>query len=186
MRGAEALVLENIEGDVTVHELKTKFAAHAGVPVEKVKLLHNKKPVADLKTLADLGVVRDVELGIMLLGGAVAGAASTGGTGSSVASAGPASERQAVGADPMEVDAKEPASATTTGPGPDSERLAEEEGRRASQQDQHQQQQKQQDEAKGMLKTDEFWDDLSGFLAQRLRDQTTAEKLVKVFRQAAQ
>jgi hypothetical protein len=38
---------------------------------------------------------------------------------------------------------------------------------------------------KELLATDEFWDDLKGFLTQRLKDQAEGERLAQVFRKAA-
>ena len=37
----------------------------------------------------------------------------------------------------------------------------------------------------GILKTDEFWADLKGFLVQRLNDEKEGERLGKLFREAA-
>jgi len=35
------------------------------------------------------------------------------------------------------------------------------------------------------LETEEFWNDLKGFLVQRLKDEGEGERLAKVFRKAA-
>lgn len=37
---------------------------------------------------------------------------------------------------------------------------------------------------KDVLATEEFWEDLGGFLTQRLKDEAEAERVVKLFRKA--
>lgn len=63
----------------SMHALKTAYAAASGLPVDKIKLLHKKKPVGDTKTLKDVlgdDVSTDAEFGVMVLGGAATAAAA--------------------------------------------------------------------------------------------------------------
>ncbi|KAK4120811.1 hypothetical protein N657DRAFT_624402 [Parathielavia appendiculata] len=60
-------------------EVKERVADQTGIEVDKIKLLHNKKPAgADSKSLKDLlpapteASIGEVELGVMILGGAAA------------------------------------------------------------------------------------------------------------------
>lgn len=125
-----SLVLANQALNTSVFELKTAYAAqNPGLVVDKVKLLHNKKPVADSKTLKDvLGEAaegaRNVEFGVMVMGG-IAGA---------------------------------PAPTPTT----------------------------MEDGAAGteILRATEFWDDLRGFLMQKVQDEGESERLMSLFKAA--
>lgn len=62
----------------SVLDVKTAVAEQAGLLVDKIKVLHKKKPVADSKVLKDL--IGDgestVEFSVMVMGGAAAAAAS--------------------------------------------------------------------------------------------------------------
>jgi hypothetical protein len=55
----------------SILELKNRVAGDLGVPVAKVKLLQNKKPVADSKVLKELVAEREtaIELAVMVMGG---------------------------------------------------------------------------------------------------------------------
>jgi hypothetical protein len=125
---SRSLALANQALSTSVFDLKTTYAAqNPGLAVEKIKLLHNKKPVADSKTLKDvLGeaaeAARDVEFGVMVMGG-VAGV---------------------------------PTSATM------------EDGAAGSE----------------ILRTKEFWDDLRGFLIQKVQDEGESERLMGLFKSA--
>ncbi|KAL5425102.1 hypothetical protein PMIN06_007954 [Paraphaeosphaeria minitans] len=60
----------------SIYDLKTAYAAQTSLPAAKIKILYKKKPVADSKTVAEVvGVdaAAEVEFGVMVLGGAVAG-----------------------------------------------------------------------------------------------------------------
>lgn len=159
MRSGETVTLSDITLDSTIHDLKTQYAEKSGHPQDKIKLLLNKKPAADLKTLKELGVEGNVELSVMVMGGS-----------STTPMASPAVERSepplpaaAPTADKMDIDAgdaapaSEKAQAATQAPPTTSA---------------------------GLLKTEEFWADLKDFLTQRLRDQKEAEELAQVFRDA--
>ncbi|KAI5864195.1 cell-cycle control medial ring component-domain-containing protein [Durotheca rogersii] len=117
----------------SVLDIRAAVARQTGVPADKLRLLHAKKPVADSKALRDL-VAPDaaadaaVEFSVMVLGGA-----------STLASAHLAEKAQASGAQTKGAD---------------------------------------------VLRTKEFWDDLRGFLTQRIRDEKTATELTNVFQAA--
>jgi hypothetical protein len=106
--------------DTSVLDIKTQVKSQTRIPVEKMKLLLNRKPVPDSKILKDvLGETdRSVEFSIMVLGGAAA-------------------------VPPEEPEATPEAEPTGA----------------------------------AALETEKFWEDLKGFLAQRLKDQEQAETL---------
>jgi hypothetical protein len=173
------VTIPNISLSSTIYEIKTAYAQKTGLQAEKVKLLLNKKPAADLKTLKDLGVTdaaKDVELSVMVMGGA--GGASAGGS----AAGTPREQSPAVlekaaapanasAPDPMDIDEKTSA--------PRSEKAAV-----AAEAEAHAPLKKDGSGAEDVLATEEFWDDLKGFLSQRLRDEEMGEKLSKTFRAA--
>ena len=78
VKGGEPVSLPRQPLSVSAFDLKTAYAKEAGVPVDKVRLLFNKKPVADSKTLKDvLGPAAgkpsaEVAFSAMVMGGAVA------------------------------------------------------------------------------------------------------------------
>lgn len=169
MRSGETVTLPDTTLDTTIHDLKTQYAEKTGAALDKIKLLLNKKPAADLKTLKELGVKEgagNVELSVMLMG-------SGGGT---PAAQSPAVEKgdPTVSAptapptadDKMDIDPKSSA--------PMSEK-AEMEAEKVA---------PQAETAQDILKTEEFWADLKGFLAQRLRSQDEGEALIGLFREA--
>lgn len=116
-------------------DLKTAYAAqNQGLAVDKIKLLHSKKPVADSKTLKDIlgeavDAAKDVEFGVMVMG-SVAGAPTPATLEDGAAATG------AVGTD--------------------------------------------------VLRAKEFWDDLRGFLMQKVQDEGESEKLMDLFKAAWQ
>lgn len=106
----------------------------------KVKVLKDKRPVSDVKSVGELaGGDRTLALGVMVMGGIPAR---------------PAAEvTTAAGGSRMEVDERPaPVAGGTFG----AAAMAEE----------------------------GFWEDLQGFLEQRVKDQATAEKAVKIWRKA--
>lgn len=172
MRAGETVTLPSTTLDTTIHDLKTQYAEKTGASLDKIKLLLNKKPAADLKTLKDLGVSaekKDVELSVMVMGG---GGGNTPGMQSpavekadpTVSAAPPVAATG--GDDKMDIDPKASA--------PFSEK-AEMEAEKAA---------PRVETAKDILQTEEFWGDLKGFLAQRLRSQDESEALVGIFREA--
>jgi ubiquitin-like protein 4 len=105
------------------------------VPIDKIKILYAKKPVADSKTLADVlggegNGPAGAEFSVMLMGGVT----------------------------PSDEPPQEKAKGGPTAQGPS---------------------------GKEVLATEEFWDDLRGFLVQRLKDEDEGERLASVFRKAA-
>lgn len=175
MRGGEAVKIADLALETSIYEIKDQYAKQTSLPHEKIKVLLNKKPAADLKTLKELGVTGDVEFSVMVLGG---GATPSAGTPSASS---PAVEKSdpvvsvpevpvVPAADKMDVD--EQASA------PGSEKAQAETAplqKSASGQG---------PSGPGALNTIEFWTDLQDFLAQRLRDREEAERLSKVFKMA--
>ena len=168
MRNGETITLPSITLDTTIHDLKTQYATKTSIPQDKIKVLYNKKPVTDLKTLKDIGIESDAELSLMIMGG-------TGGTPRAQSPAVTAEKERVpvpvpttseAKGDPMEVDEKTSA--------PESEKAnAEAEVK------------KEVEGAAAILKTDEFWADLGGFLSQRLRDDEVAARLLTVFKSAS-
>lgn len=162
----------------SIYEIKEQYAKKTSVPHEKIKVLLNKKPAADLKTLKELGVSGDVELSVMILGG---GGATPGGGTPSASS--PAVEK----ADPA-ASVPDP----TTVPAADKMDIDEQASAPGSEKAQAQAETAPTPKATsgagpsgpGALNTIEFWKDLQDFLAQRLRDTEEAERLSKVFKMA--
>lgn len=88
----------------SVLDIKTAVASQANLLADKIKVLHKKKPVADSKVLKDLigDEEMTVEFSVMVMGGAVAAAASPAAAsdGSPVAAATPrAAEEEIAAAD---------------------------------------------------------------------------------------
>ncbi|OTB05363.1 hypothetical protein M426DRAFT_21956 [Hypoxylon sp. CI-4A] len=113
--------------NTSVLDVKNAVSKDSGIPVEKMKLLHKKKPVSDSKVLKDLAGEGEtsVEFSVMVMGGAAAIKTT------------PAQAEVAQGQSGQEV-----------------------------------------------LETKEFWDDLKGFLLQRIRDEKTAGELAETFQAA--
>jgi len=124
-----------------VLDVKHAVSQKTGLPVDKIKLLAKKKPVADSKVLKELvgeGDGTTVEFAVMVLGGAASLAAASGGeAGTGGVKAGGEDKHVAVGLSGTDV-----------------------------------------------LKTEEFWSDLGGFLQQRIRDERAAGDVLGAFRGA--
>ena len=165
MRSGESVTLTDITLDTSIHDLKTQYAQQTSQPLDKVKLLLNRKPAADLKTLKELGVHEDVELTVMVMGGASGTPAATS----------PATEKTEPPL-PAAVPLDRGAKMDIDTPAPQSEKApVEVEGTKTTGMT-----------TDGILETQEFWTDLQGFLAQRIRDESEGEKLAGVFRRAWQ
>lgn len=141
--------------------------------VDKIKVLHNKKPVpASKQTVADLvdTTTKDLELGVMVMGGAPDPPArqAAAATARSSGSAGPDSENAAVGAETS----LNPADDTNRTDGMEGIQMAIPAGKPDG------------ESGTAVLHSKEFWDDLEGFLAQRIRSQEEAARLKSVFEQA--
>jgi ubiquitin-like protein 4 len=154
----------------TVASLKDSVQLALGgasvVDVEKIKILYNKKPIpASKKTIADAvgdGAGKEIEFGVMVMGGAPDQVKS------------PAEAVSATNATPT-VDAWEPADENVT-PMEGVEKIESQPVSTVA-------------EGSGpsgveVLKQTEFWDDLQGFLQQRLGDAGEAERLRKMFEAA--
>ncbi|KAI9814022.1 MAG: hypothetical protein M1827_003486 [Pycnora praestabilis] len=146
----------------SIQELKVAVAGKAGIEgqVDKIRLLWKKKPVGDMKTLAEvLGDEgeKEVEFSVMIMGGGAAAsipaAGSTSGTGAET----PEVESIPAAASAQKGMMDEPMVDAPVAHGPSGEAL---------------------------LKTEEFWDDLKGYLMQRLKDEGEGEKVLGVFRKA--
>ncbi|KAI8963073.1 cell-cycle control medial ring component-domain-containing protein [Daldinia sp. FL1419] len=113
--------------NTSVLDIKCAVWQDTGIPVDKMKLLYKKKPVADSKVLKDLAGEGEttVEFSVMVMGGAAAIKPT------------PAQAEVAQGQSGSEV-----------------------------------------------LNSKEFWDDLRGFLLQRIRDEKTADELANTFQAA--
>uniref|UniRef100_A0A8H7NKT7 Ubiquitin-like domain-containing protein n=1 Tax=Bionectria ochroleuca TaxID=29856 RepID=A0A8H7NKT7_BIOOC len=114
--------------DTSILDLKGQVHAQTRAPVEKLKILHNKKPVPDSKVLKELLGDADtsVEFTLMVMGGAAAIPP------------------------PEEESSSRPLVVAPTGA--------------------------------DALETSLFWQDLKGFLSQRLKDDAEAEKLSTLFK----
>ncbi|TGJ78668.1 hypothetical protein E0Z10_g10088 [Xylaria hypoxylon] len=66
--------------NTSVHDVKTSVSKETGIPEDKIKILHKKKPVPDSKVLKDLVGDDDttVEFSVMVMGGAATAAATVG------------------------------------------------------------------------------------------------------------
>lgn len=129
------MTLANEALSTSILELKQKVAEQlgGGVGVERVKVLYKKKPCGDARTVREVlggeaAGAREVEFGVMVVGGA----------GGETAGSAPA------------------ASEVAQGPSAGEE----------------------------VLGGEEFWEDLTGFLLQRLKDEKMSREAVGVFRQA--
>lgn len=155
----------------SIHDLKAAYiaaAALSGVPTTKIKILYAKKPLGDTKTVGEVlpadvlhGDV-SVEFSVMVLGGGGGVATPTAGTPERVAS-------PAVGVpEPSET----PAAAVGGGVTQTEVEMGEAPAAPAP------------SEAGEVLRTEEFWADLKGFLVGRLKDEGEGERLAAVFREA--
>ncbi|KAK5951060.1 hypothetical protein OHC33_007813 [Knufia fluminis] len=194
-----SLSLPSTPPTTTITSLKAQVHAHLGGPsvvssTDKIKLLLNKKPVPSSKqTVADIvdENTKELELGVMVMGGAPDP---------------PVQETSAqTQTQTTAVKAREPEA-----PGPGSENAAveaetglnpAEEAREAGGMEGVQMQTQSQNEKSGaesesqpvqpgeesgdeVLQGEEFWKDLEGFLAQRIRSQEDARRLRGVFERA--
>lgn len=164
MRGGEAVTLSGVSLEQSVHDVKVLYAQKASLLADKIKLLLNKKPAADLKTLQDLGAEGDIEMSAMIMGGAAAEATPIAST---------AASTPGVGSTPTPSDDKMELDSQAAHPGSEKAQVEAQDSANTS-------------VGAGALHTTQFWDDLEGFLTQRLRDSDEASKLTSVFRGAWQ
>ena len=126
---------------------------YEGVDLSKVKILWNKKPIPSSKeTLGDVLEEASIKKEGVELGVMILGGVNQ--TGTPTAGT-PSTAAAATGGDPMEglEKAASPSQPVAQGPA-----------------------------GKEVLETEEFWDDLKGFLEQRLKDEGEATRLTGLFR----
>lgn len=153
--------------------------------IDKIKILHNKKPIpASKQTIGEAtgtDVGKDLELGVMVMGGAPDPPpqenTTTAITERAPEAAGPGSENAAVEAET----GMNPADVTSTSMAMEGVIPTSEKPRTESQ---SQPVQPGETSGEALLETAEFWTDLEGFLAQRLRSQEDATRLKGVFKRA--
>ncbi|THX10694.1 hypothetical protein D6D13_05202 [Aureobasidium pullulans] len=160
LKGSDQLDLPSQSPNTTVLDLKSQYAEKFSLDKTKIKVLLNKRPCTDLKTLKDIlpdPLPAQADFSLMFLAGA-----STPSTASTPAPASPVVKPQ----DSQKLP-------------PDSAPLSE-----------HAQAEAEalphaHDTATQMLQSDEFWADLKDFLVQRLRDEDQGERLIRLFRGAS-
>ncbi|KAK5938066.1 hypothetical protein PMZ80_009655 [Knufia obscura] len=196
-----ALSLPSTPPTTTIASLKQQVHAHLGGPdvvtsTDKIKLLLNKKPVPSSKqTVADIvdENTKELELGVMVMGGAPdppaqdmsaqtqAQTQTTAIKAREPEAPGPGSENATVeketGLNPAE-EAREAGGME----GVQGQKQAETEKLRAESESQPVQPGEESGDA--VLQGEEFWKDLEGFLAQRIRSQEDARRLRGVFEKA--
>lgn len=78
MKSSEAVSLERQALSTSVYDLKATYSKQTSTPIDKIKLLYSKKPVADSKTLKDvLGPAAEkppteMQFSVMVMGGTAA------------------------------------------------------------------------------------------------------------------
>ena len=67
------IVLKSQSHLTSILDLKTAVSSQSSIPVDKIRILHKKKPVGDAKVLKDLVGEEEtsVEFAVMVMGGAV-------------------------------------------------------------------------------------------------------------------
>lgn len=124
------IVLKSQSPLLSVLDLKNEVSSKASIPIDKLRILHKKKPVTDAKVLKDLVGAEDtgIEFTVMVMGGAASVTAKENDSTHSSVAQGPSGNQ--------------------------------------------------------VLATEEFWQDLEGFLTQRLKDQEVGKVLFGVFKKA--
>ncbi|KAK3490905.1 cell-cycle control medial ring component [Neurospora hispaniola] len=157
----------------SILDIKTFVSQETGMPVEKLKVLFNKKPVGDVKSLKEVlsGSVPEgggeLELSLMVMGGQA-----------TFDSAEAKAAREARLAAKADVNASETKVEVSESPEVEMKDATQESKEAAAG-----------PVAQGLsgpavLETEEFWEDLKGYLQQRIRDEKTAEEVVGRFRGA--
>ncbi|KAK4205625.1 cell-cycle control medial ring component [Triangularia verruculosa] len=139
----------------SILDIKNQISTQTGIPLPKIKLLHQKKPAQDSKTLKDIlagdNTKDELEFGLMIIGGAA-----------SVPAQPPPQQQQQQEEKPepekMEIDQQPEQTNPVAAPG--------------------------QISGRDVLTTEEFWDDLGGFLEQRVKDEGVAREAVEKFKLA--
>ncbi|KAL8827345.1 MAG: hypothetical protein Q9191_003237 [Dirinaria sp. TL-2023a] len=139
-----SLTLPSQPLSTSVVDLKSAIAKEVKAKsIEGVKILHNKKPCVDSKTVKDfLGeeeVPSEIEFSVMIMGGVAA------------------TENKAEAGNTAEGGEKKDVDQPPAAQGPSGDEV---------------------------LESEEFWNDLKGFLSQRLKNDGKAEEVTNVFRQS--
>lgn len=158
---------------------------------DKIKILHNKKPIPALKqTVRDIvgadAAAKNLELGVMVMGGApdpapqdtAAASTTTAIKAHQPEPAGPGSENAAVEAE-TGLNPEEVITSTTADP-----MEVDQSASKGRSESQSQPVQPGEDSGNEVLQAPEFWSDLEGFLAQRIRSQEEAGRLRGMFERA--
>lgn len=152
----QAITVRDQTPDSSIYDVKAACAAQAGYAPEKVKILWERKPVADTKTVREVvgeklaateGEV--IEMGVMYMGAPTVTPVGQGTKGQ----AGAGSEAKEAGGEGTESAVKEAPVA----------------------QGKH---------GEAVLESKEFWDDLQGFVLQRLRDEDVTANVMRGFRES--
>jgi hypothetical protein len=158
LKGSDQLHLASQSPNTTVLDIKSAYAEKFKLDKTKIKVLLNKRPCTDLKTLQDMlpdPLPEQADFSIMLLAGASIPSSAA------CSLAPPATQFPEPQTLPLD-------------PAPGSEHAqAEAEALPHAH-----------DNAKQMLQSDEFWADVQDFLTQRLRDQSQGQRLATLFRKA--
>lgn len=152
--GPNAVVVKDQTPDSSIYDVKAACAAQAGYTTEKVKILWERKPVSDSKTVKEVvgeaaAPGAEVEMGVMFMGQPTQAPARGSGESSPV----PVAEEQ--GTDRRE-SVYEDASSAQAGHG------------------------------EAALESKEFWDELQGFVSQKLHNESLTTKVMQGFRQSYQ
>ena len=184
-----ALSLPSTPPSTSIASLKAQIQTYLGGPsvvssTDKVKILFNKKPVpASKQTVGEIvgadSSIKDLELGIMVMGGAPdpPPQTTTAIKAREPEPAGPDSENAAVeaetGLNPAETTASttamEGVQSTLQKPRSESQSNPVQPG---------------EESGEALLESAEFWTDLEGFMAQRIRSQDDAARLKDIFERA--
>lgn len=149
----------------SMHDLKAAYAAAAGLAsADRIKVLYARKPVGDVKTIKEVlpaGALEGADgrpLAVELSVMVMGGGGGGGGGGTPTTAGTPAISTPERVASPAAAAVEMGEAPVAAGPSETAE----------------------------ILKTDEFWGDLKGFLVQRLKDEREGERLAGVFREALQ
>jgi hypothetical protein len=144
-KATDTITLSSLKPNTSLSDIKSQAAKQFNVPADKLRLLLNKKPVSDSKTLQDLlstDEESELSLSAMFLGGVT-----------------PIIQAQStLSADTVTQSSEDVTMGGTSSATKDT----------------------------SLLKTEEFWTDLRGFLVQRLKSEEDAENAFAVFRKAWQ
>ncbi|KAI9704693.1 MAG: hypothetical protein M1820_005441 [Bogoriella megaspora] len=163
LRPATTTSLLNLPPTTSIHSLKSLYAnqhpSSSSLDTSKIKILFNKKPVADSKTLGDVvgeDGSREVEFSVMVVG---------------------------AGTTPKTVERDDPMDAVPTAEG---KRAGRGEGVKegGGEEMDWKAEGGEEEEVKRVLEGEEFWRDLRGWLEGKLKSGREAERLAGVWREA--